>query len=215
MMPDLLSQNTSWHFVDYCHTYARTLWMKATRNPYFRFAKVLLGVAATPISQTWRKCVCIIRCDRKLRRSPPIHLQGGFESHTSEIPNSQAHTVMEAFHNEWLSRYPTRPQYIGYESSRIVSRETIIFGPSIYQHLISKQFYNISIHVLIGPPNWHVLYSELLACIAYHVPVWLQQIMISTQVTSSRGIGINIQLISECTFPGIVPSNTWLNLDRP
>ncbi len=31
------------------------------------------------------------------------------------IPDKNAHTVMEAFNNTWLTRYP-RPQYIGYDN---------------------------------------------------------------------------------------------------
>ena len=38
---------------------------------------------------------------------------GWFE--VTPIPNKEAATVMEAFNNEWLSRYP-RPQYIGFDN---------------------------------------------------------------------------------------------------
>ena len=32
------------------------------------------------------------------------------------IRDKNAHTVMEAFNNTWLSRYPPRPQYIGFDN---------------------------------------------------------------------------------------------------
>ena len=42
------------------------------------------------------------------------HVKGWFE--VTDIADKNANTVMEAFINTWLTRYP-RPQYIGYDNS--------------------------------------------------------------------------------------------------